>query len=324
LVEAGVAHDRIVLLPSAKSDPETLIAPNAPARWARFQTLPLQPTRYIPSDANQYIGGGEWRKHVFASEAEWPAVWSWTERQKYLSCDGARIFRFDGYGRYGKTVRERSHILAAHNWGPQIESAGDGFSVSPWVQGNRPVIADRDTIIQLARYCAFRAEHFAHESASAAALEEMTRINLERAARVSLSISLPIERPVIADARMMPHEWTRSAEGNLLKFDGAAHGDDHFYPGPTDVAWDLAGTIVEWGLNTGMADLLGSEYKRATGDDVQLRLNNYVIAYSTFRLAFVASASMSFLDPGESKKFQADAEKYWLRLRQPLRTCTAA
>ena len=26
------------------------------------------------------------------------------------------------------------------------------------------------------------------------------------------------------------------------------HGDDHFFPGPTDIAWDLAGTIVEWEL----------------------------------------------------------------------------
>jgi hypothetical protein len=318
LVEAGVGYDRIALLPSSKPNPETLLAPNAFARWSRFQTLPLQPTRYIPADARQYVGGGEWRKHVFASEADWPAVWSWTERQKYLSCDGARIFRFDGHGRYGKEVRERSEILAAHNWGPQIESAGDGFSVSPWVQGSRPVSADRDTIIQLARYCAFRAKHFACEPADPSALEEMARINLERAAGVSQTLTLPIERPVVADSRMMPHEWVVEEGGTLLKLDAAAHGDDHFYPGPTDIAWDLAGAIVEWNLDGDTIDLLISEYLRASCDQVVRRLPGYLVAYCVFRLALASSAQMSVPDQREVVRFQAEAFGYHDKLSKLL------
>jgi hypothetical protein len=324
LVEAGVGYDRIVLLPSSKPNPETLLAPNAFARWSRFQTLPLQPTRYIPADARQYVGGGEWRKHVFASEADWPAVWSWTERQKYLSCDGARIFRFDGHGRYGKEVRERSEILVAHNWGPQIESAGDGFSVSLWVQGSRSVIADRDTIIQLARYCAFRAKHFAYESADPSALEEMARINLERAAGVSQTLTLPIEWPVVADARMMPHEWIVAEGGRLLKVDAAAHGDDHFYPGPTDIAWDIAGAIVEWNLDDEAANLLISEYCRGSGDGVGTRLPDYLIAYSVFRLAVAHSAAISESDKRELLRFDHEASIYLRRLSSSMHVSTAA
>ena len=33
-----------------------------------------------------------------------------------------------------------------------------------------------------------------------------------------------------------------------MKVDAAAHGDDHGFPGPVDVAWDLAGAVVEWEL----------------------------------------------------------------------------
>jgi hypothetical protein len=323
LVEAGISHDRIVLLPSSNPNLEALIAPNAAARWTRFRTLPLRPTRYIPADASLHIGGGEWRKHVFASEAEWPAVWSWTERQKYLSSDGARIFRFDGHGHYGKAVRQRSKILAAHNWGPQIRSAGDGFSASPWITGNRPNTADRNIVIQLAHYCAFRAQHFAHEPASASSLEEMTRINLERAIGVSRSVTLPIERPVITDSRMMPHEWILSPCGRLLKLDAATHGDDHFYPGSADIAWDLAGTIVEWKLDSEAADLLVEEYTRISDDQISTRLSAYLIAYVVFRLGFSLSSAMSITDEIEKSRFKREAAVYCSRL-SPLLTVSMA
>ena len=256
---------------------------------------------------------------MFASEAEWPAVWSWTERQKYLSSDGASVFRFDGHGHYGKSVRQRSEILAAHNWGPPTISAGDGFSVSPWVEGTHPINADRDILIQLARYCAFRAEHFVHETASASALEEVTRINLELAVGVSRSVVLPIERPVITDSRMMPHEWIVAADGGFLKFDAAAHGDDHFYPGPTDIAWDLAGTIVEWNLASGADDLLVSEYTRIAGDKISTRMTAYLVAYYVLRLGIMLSAAISVRDASQRLRFDKTAESYRKRLVALLR-----
>jgi hypothetical protein len=324
LVEAGVSHDRIVLLPSSNPNLEALIAPNAAARWVRFRTFPLRPTRYIPADASLHIGGGEWRKHVFASEAEWPAVWSWTERQKYFSSDGARIFRFDGHGHYGKAVRQRSATLVSHDWGPETGSAGDGFSVSPWITGNRPNIADRKIVIQLARYCAFRAQHFAHELASASSLEEMTRINLERAIGVSRSVTLPIERPVITDSHMMPHEWIVSPSGRLLKLDAATHGDDHFYPGPADIAWDLAGAIVEWKLDSEAADLLVEGYVRSSGDQIVRRLPGYLLAYCVFRLAFASSARSSMGAGQEGARFEQEAATFRTKLATLLQLSTAA
>ena len=42
---------------------------------------------------------------------------------------------------------------------------------------------------------------------------------------------------------LAPHEWLRLDDGNVRKTDAIAHGDDHLFPGPTDIAWDLAGAI---------------------------------------------------------------------------------
>lgn len=310
LVEEGVPAERIVLMPSSTPNLENLVAPNAAQRWKNFRTTPLKPTRYMPSQADEYIGGGAWRSRVFDSEADWPGVWPWTERQKYTSRNGTLLFRFDGHGHYGKAVRQRSQLLANHGWGPQISSGGDGFSVSAWLSGARLQCANREVVTHLARYCAFRSEHLTSPVASETELEHMAQINLERALGVSRQIKLPVERPVVADARMMPFEWIALNDGSLQKFDAADHGDNHFFPGPTDIAWDLAGAIVEWELNAEAADLLLSEYCRISGDKVQKRLPDYLIAYSSFRMAFAQSAANSIAEFGEKSRLRQEATRY--------------
>jgi len=310
LVGEGVAAERITLMPSSLPKLDNLFAPNAAQRWSRFRTLSLKPTRYLPSEAGEYIGGGTWRSRVFDSESEWPGVWPWTERQKYLSRNGSLVFRFDGHGHYSKAVRKRSNMLADHGWGPQMSADGDGFSAAPCLIGARPKFANHDTIIQLAHYCAFRAEHLSSFVASETELEQMVQINLERGIGASRQISLPVERPVIADARMMPYEWILSSNGRLQKLDAADHGDNHFFPGPTDIAWDLAGAIVEWRMNAEAADRFLHEYCRISGDAAQKRLPDYLLAYSCFRMAFAQSAANSTSDAIERARLQRDADAY--------------
>ena len=310
LVEHGVAGERIVLMPSSTPNLDNLFAPNAAQRWKKFRTTPLKPTRYIPSEAGGYIGGGAWRSRVFDSEADWPGVWQWTERQKYISHNGTSVFRFDGHGHYGKAVRQRSQILANYGWGPQISSARDGFSASEWLSGARLNSANRDVVVHLARYCAFRSEYMTSPVVSQTELEHMAQINLERALGVSRQIKLPVERPVLADARMMPYEWILLNDGSLQKLDAADHGDNHFFPGPTDIAWDLAGAIVEWRLNAEAADLFLHEYVQLSGDAVEKRLPDYLIAYSCFRMAFTQSAANSISESAEKSRLQQEANRY--------------
>lgn len=324
LAQARVPPDRIILLPSSRPNLSSLLARKAADRWSRFTTIPLKPTRYIPQEAAQDIGRGEWRKVVFASECQWPGVWTWTERRKFLSADRYSLFRFDGHGYYGNAVRDRAQLLAEHGWGPKVLNAGDGFSECQWITGKRPRYADRDAVLQLARYCAFRAEHFALPSSSSAALQQVTQVNLERALGVSQTVALPIERPVVADAHMMPHEWIATSNGRLFKVDASSHGDDHFYPGPTDTAWDLAGAITEWRLDKEASDLLIDEYKRISRDSIETRLRAYLIAYCAFRLALTTSAERSMDDAHERTRFQRETESYRERLVVLLSLVTAA
>jgi hypothetical protein len=177
----------------------------------------------------------------------------------------------------------------------------------------------------LGRYCAFRAATFGHDGPQQLALEEMAHINLERATGTAFpKIHLEVERPVIADARMMPHEWIQCSTGKLLKVDASSHGDDHFYPGPTDIAWDLAGAIVEWQLGQESADLVINEYESQSHDHIRSRLSPYLLAYCAFRLASAQSAFASLSDQLERGRFELLCEIYRARIARVVERVAAA
>ena len=131
------------------------------------------------------------------------------------------------------------------------------------------------------------------------ALQEMADHNV-RELGFDVSVQLELKRPVIADGRMQPHEWLLTANKKILKTDSGSHGDDHFFPGPTDIAWDLAGAIVEWEMSAEQEKTFLEIYRRASGDDAISRIEHFVIAYSGFRTAYCLMAANALGEGEES------------------------
>jgi hypothetical protein len=132
----------------------------------------------------------------------------------------------------------------------------------------------------------------------------------------AIAVSLPIERPVIPDARMSPHEVVRARDGQLFKTDATSDGDDHLLPGPTDIAWDLAGVIHEWDLSTSAAATLLDRYRRRSGDDARARLPGYLVAYGLFRAAFWKMAADSSRGDDEHPRLVAAFARARTRLER--------
>jgi hypothetical protein len=87
---------------------------------------------------------------------------------------------------------------------------------------------------------------------------------------------------------MLPHEWIASATG-YLKADALDHGDNHFYPGPADIAWDVAGAAVEFELDEPGREYLIDAYISASGDrHIRERLSFYRTAYLAFRAGYTS------------------------------------
>ena len=97
LEQAGAPREKIVLVSSHAPNVDALCAVDAARRWRRFRCLAVSGEARRPSQAVDFIGGGKWRSRAFASESEWPAIWTSFERLKYLSSsehEDRRLYKF--------------------------------------------------------------------------------------------------------------------------------------------------------------------------------------------------------------------------------------
>jgi hypothetical protein len=109
---------------------------------------------------------------------------------------------------------------------------------------------------------------------------------------------------------MQPYEWIATAPTKFVKTDAVDHGDNHFFPGPCDIAWDLAGIIIEWQLPSVLIEELLKEFRRQAGDDVGSRLPAYLLAYATFRTGFCKMARDSARGSDEEPRLHLAYVRY--------------
>jgi len=326
LISAGVAHANISFLGSRDPYPPSLTARDAAERWVAFRSYCTSPTLHLPRGAERFIAGGIWRADVYGEEQQWPASWLQMERLKFTSQSNDLFFKFEGHGRFGEAVRRRANAVAKGGFGPMPLRFEEGFGVYPMLRGRTCSKSDGSAAVlqRIAEYCAFRAHEFATDAPTNANLEEMLRFNVKNEFGIELpaeKFKLRVVKPIIADGRMLPHKWI-DTQGVLLKVDSAIHGDDHFFPGPTDIAWDLAGTIVEWELDPNAARSFLESYFRRSGDDAQHRLPNYLLAYSIFRTAFCKMAAASMQGSEEEARLVRDYTCYRAQAQAFLETAS--
>jgi len=315
LVRAGVERERIRFLCSHHPKPESLCAENGAARWSNFGTCAIDQNSYLPQERSPDFGGGGWRQHVFSSETQWPSCWPQMERVKFLSADRKRLFKFEGYGNIGTEVWERNRAIARAGFGPEPSAFSNGFIAYPWIEGERGAArkVSESLLVRLADYCVYRSQEFRRGTVRPASLAEMLRCNLQEEFGVDAEVDESQLEPRVAtivDGHMHPHEWVQSADGLWLKVDGGSHGDDHFYPGATDIAWDLAGAIIEWELDPQATQYFLERYRARTGDNPTSRLPAYLLAYAAFRLGYCKMAAESVSEANEKERLTRDYRRY--------------
>jgi hypothetical protein len=328
LLQAGVPRNSITLLCAAQPDPSRLRARDGARRWPEFRSYAVRPQPGSLPDAAVNLSGGLWRRLFFDLACNWPASWVTMERAKFLSRDGRRLFKFEGLGHYGAKVAERARALADAGFAPPWEDAAGGYLAyvkEPGLPTTRmdlcPALLDR-----LAQYCAFRASVFREPAPNPEQLSAMAAWNLHEEFGLPYepsSADLEIAVPVVTDGRMQPHEWLLTGRG-ILKTDGSSHGDDHFFPGPADIAWDLAGAIVEWDMGADAADYLVRRYTELSGDRVHSRLPAWLQAYTAFRLGHCRMAAESLSGAAEEERLLRDYRRYRARASASLALPAAA
>ena len=347
--ELGFPDGRIILFPSWEPPGEALLSESARARWSRhrkyttsFEAVWIESgrlARSLPQGELLDLSAGRWRALFYDGDADYPAVQPQHERRKYLlrgasdapAESAPLLVKFAGLGRYGKTALARGERLAAAGFGPPVLGLAQGFLLASFVPG-RPLAAsgvDAELLDAVGRYIAFVARAFpASRPVPFDEIMEMIRVNTEEGLGPGWTGALralgPMRREVCArptvaiDGRMLPHEWLRTPQG-YLKTDGVDHHADHFFPGCQDIAWDIAGAILEFDLDTAAQAALLARYQTSARDrTVAPVLPFYCIAYAAYRLGYATLASQALGQGAEAARWRALAARYASRLRQLL------
>ncbi len=319
LLAAGVPRGSITLLCSHQPNPDKLRAVNGAARWNSFRSVAVRGPLRRPHAAVIETTCGEWRAGEFARQADWPSCWPGMQPPEFVSADRGRLYQFAGYVPYSEPVEQRARAVHEAGFGPEPRHEPHGFLSFP-LAGRRMRPADLTPafLARMADYCAWRATQFA-VAEPAADLARTLRVNLEEelgpeAAAEAPRVPASPLAPRIVDGALAPHHWLTDDSGSFLKLDAASTGDNHFFPGPTDIAWDLAGATIEWGLDDGAASEFFDRYRRYSGDDPAERLPFYLAAYAAFRMGFCRMAAEAVLGTAEEPRLWRDFGRYRARL----------
>jgi hypothetical protein len=329
----GIPADRIVLFPSWDPEPERLKSGEGQATWRTHRRwctdprdTPVTPERVFGVDAPVAdFSAGAWRSVLLRDRQGWPAVQPQHERWKVLA--DQCLIRFAGLGRYGEAVRNRAQRLSELGVGQPPGRLRHGFLELPFVPG-QPLTACRDPLDAaiVGRYIGVVAREFpAHAAADTSLLAHMVDTNVSELLDASSADRVraacrhpPRDLPAaFIDARMLAHEWIRTGSG-LAKVDALDHHADHFFPGPQNAAWDLAGAIVELQMDDEGSAAMLAEYERMSGDRLAPRaVPFYRIAYAAFRAGYAAVAAETLAATDEAARFARAREGYLRALKAP-------
>jgi hypothetical protein len=292
------------------------------------------------------LSGGLWRAALFPEKSQWPPAFAAFERTKYrcvLSDGSAVLWKFEGSamdpnGHSGAEAAVRRQAeLARGGWCAEPIGMALGFVARRWIDG-RPLArpdADGEVVDCLGRYIAASAtgSMTPEEQRSATARlagmlywntrEALGEAAAERTKRLAGAVgraagNAPAAPPAAGDGRLAPHKWLRTPDDRLLKTDCTGHDLDHTIVGRQPLAWDVAGAIVEWGLNERQsAELLDAI--RAAGAPVPppTVLHFHRMAYAAFRMGQCSlCAGMSDHVPEERSRLRSGESFYRDALRR--------
>ncbi len=315
LAELGVPDERIIFFPSWNPDGACFISASAREIWPQHVRYTVDFEDVFPPGSARDLSAGRWRSLFYGTENDRPAVQPQHERRKYLTAAN-RLRKFGGLGRCGRAKLARAERLAAAGFSAPPVALLNGFLETRFIPG-RPLRAPDDIaeplLARIAGYLAFLAREFpASREVGLDGLAEVIRVN---AGFEPPPIDFEPACAVALDGRMLPHEWILTAAG-YLKTDALDHHDDHFYPGPQDIAWDLAGSAVELQLTPAQERFLVSRYERLTGDRLApARLAFHRLAYLAFRFGYATLAQTAIAGTPDAARFRALAARYELALK---------
>jgi hypothetical protein len=159
LLECGISKDRIVIFPSWNPDSGRFISERAKRLWPIFDKFTKDFTDvWIVNNKLESLfekkiindfSGGNWRDFLISNKSDFPAVYTFHERRKYLLEDEHKnqyIAKWVGLGEYGEKLIERGSRMAGSQFGIPITSYTYGFIIQPFIKGKILQVSDANGV----------------------------------------------------------------------------------------------------------------------------------------------------------------------------------
>lgn len=354
LQSRGVPIERIALVTSHSGTPGSAATEARLQWWRRVQRQAadfgerwpelirlwsgdlLRPLEAPPRD----LSGGRWRPLRYSREADWPATVRTWERRKYLVRARGEPFlvKFAGLGRAAEEKLAIARGLHSEGFTPEPIGLVHGFLVERWCENAAPLEDHDKPVREIARYIGTRARLLPAGSDSGASVDElvqMIRRNIslafgQAAARMlepMLNRAGELEGRILrvrTDNKLDRHEWLRTESGSLLKVDALDHHRAHDLVGCQDLAWDVAGAMVEFDLHQGERDAFVDAVENWSGKTIDPELLEFCrLAYLAFRLG-QARLGASMTDASEWRRIDRRGRRYALELQHLLESTRCA
>ena len=283
LQQRGVPLKRIAFLPSHPGD---LGAQASDAHRERWRCAQRVAAAFDPSFLFDVFGPLE----EFSTGGPW-------ERRKFLAVHLGRsvLLKFAGLGRIGERKLDIARTLFGQGLVPEPLGLVHGFIVERWRGDARPLEEREAPVAEVARYIAARSRLPPAAPGSGASIDELLQmavrnVRLELGADAAGALNCWRDRVetleqcvarIPTDNKLDRVEWLRTDAGALIKTDALDHHCGHDLIGCQDVAWDIAGAIVEFDLDHFSA---GELVRRANLNVDRELLRFCLAAYAAFRL----------------------------------------
>ena len=274
----GVPLERMAFLPSHSGEPGPQASDAHRLRWRHAQRVPAE------FDAG-------WLERLFGPLGKLCVG----ERLKFRARrdGGILLLKFAGLGEIGERKMEMARTLHAAGFTPEPLGLVHGFLIERWCEDARQMEAGEKPVEELGRYIGARAKLFSAPESSGASIEELITMS-----RRNVSLAMGAEAAKLADGwnadalqkrvarvrtdnKLDRDKWLRLGDGSLLKTDALDHHQAHDLIGCQDMAWDLAGAIVEFALSRGEAERLIAAAEQPVDREL---LAFCRLAYPAFRL----------------------------------------
>jgi hypothetical protein len=214
-----------------------------------------------------------------------------------------------------------------------------GLLVERWRDDARPLAQEERPLREIAHYIGTRAKLFPVASGSGASvgkLIEMARRNVSiefgDAAATCLekwkTRAHELDRAIVrvrTDNKLDRHEWLRTESGELIKADALDHHQAHDLIGCQDMAWDVAGAMIEFDVGQVDHDCFVEWVQHDSGRTIDRELLRfYRIAYLAFRLGQARLGATMVPDAAERRRISSAGDRYAALLGHLLQPTSAA